>query len=123
MRDPAVDLIRAAAVAGVILGHWLVTALVAGPVGLTVQSPLRWMPDLAPVSWLLQTLGLFFFAGGFAAARSTTGFWSKVRRLAVPVGVVIAVWALIIAVSGMPMETTRTVIHVVITPLWFLGVY
>ncbi len=123
MRDPAVDLIRAVAVVGVIAGHWLVTALVAGPDGFTVQSPLRWMPELAPVSWLLQTLGLFFFAGGFAAARSKTALWLKVRRLAIPVAVVVGVWGLIIIVSGMPDETSRTVIHLVVSPLWFLGVY
>ncbi|MCE7003455.1 acyltransferase family protein [Kibdelosporangium philippinense] len=123
MRDPAVDLIRAVAVVGVIAGHWLVTALVAGPDGLTVQSPLRWMPDLAPVSWLLQTLGLFFFAGGFAAARSKTGLWHKVRRLAIPVAIVLLVWGLVIAASTMPRATASSVIHLVVSPLWFLGVY
>ncbi|WP_173135551.1 acyltransferase family protein [Kibdelosporangium persicum] len=122
-RDPTIDSVRAVAVVGVIAGHWLVTALVSGPAGLTVDSPLRHMPDLAPLSWVLQTLGLFFFAGGFAAARSKTGLWHKLTRLAVPVAVLLAAWALIIVVSGMPGETSKTVIHLVTSPLWFLGVY
>ena len=38
----------------------------------TPGSPsLRWMPEPAPASWVLQVLGLFF-TGGFGAARSTT---------------------------------------------------
>ena len=56
---------------GVVGGHWLVTGLRIDDAGGWRQaSPLAAMPDLAPVSWLLQTLGLFFFAGGFAAVRS-----------------------------------------------------
>jgi hypothetical protein len=125
-RDPAVDAVRAVAIAGVITGHWLVTALVAGPDGLVVDSPLRWSPGLAPLSWLFQTLALFFFAGGFGAARSRTGWWHKVRRLAGPVAVLLACWALVLAtmiLRGMPQATVSTVIHLVTTPLWFLGVY
>lgn len=125
-RDPVVDLVRAVAVLGVIAGHWLVTALVLRPDGLVVDSPLRWSPGLAPLSWVLQTLGLFFFAGGFAAARSRTGWWRKVWVLAVPVAVVLAAWALVVGgfvLWGVPRETVPTVIHVVTTPLWFLAVY
>jgi hypothetical protein len=125
-RDPAVDAVRAVAIVGVITGHWLVTAVVAGSDGLVVDSPLRWSPGLAPLSWVLQTLGLFFFAGGFGAARSQTGWWHKVRRLVVPVAVLLSCWALVLAgmvLRGMPQATVSTVIHLVTTPLWFLGVY
>jgi peptidoglycan/LPS O-acetylase OafA/YrhL len=125
-RDPVIDVLRGVAVLGVITGHWLVTALVTGPNGLVVDSPLRWLPGFTPLSWVLQTLGLFFFAGGFAAARSRSGWWRKVRRLAVPVAVVVACWALVLAgfvLRGMPQETISTIIHLVVTPLWFLGVY
>jgi hypothetical protein len=58
-----------AAIVGVVTGHWLVTGLVAGPDGVTTASPLSAMPALAPATWFLQTLGLLFFAGGYAAAR------------------------------------------------------
>jgi hypothetical protein len=54
----------------VVAGHWLVTGLVPGPEGVTTASPLTAMPGAAPATWLLQTLGLLFFAGGYSAACS-----------------------------------------------------
>jgi len=67
-RDRAVDALRALAIAGVIGGHWLVTALVTssshhGTV-LRDDSPLASMPWLAPLSWVFQTLAVFFLVGG-----------------------------------------------------------
>ena len=68
------DALRALAIAGVILGHWLVTALVLtrSPAGARLHdaSPLAALPALAPASWIFQTLAIFFFVGGYAAARS-----------------------------------------------------
>src|SRR5262249_59399381 len=76
-RDRTVDALRALAIAGVILGHWLVTALVLGSGraghGLHDQSPLAAMPYLTPLSWLFQTLAVFFLVGGYAAAPSYRG--------------------------------------------------
>jgi peptidoglycan/LPS O-acetylase OafA/YrhL len=44
-RDRSIDALRAFAILGVVLGHWLVTALAASGDGrLTVASPLRSMP-------------------------------------------------------------------------------
>jgi peptidoglycan/LPS O-acetylase OafA/YrhL len=74
-RDRSVDALRALAIAGVILGHWLVTALVLtrSPSGARLHdaSPLAALPALAPASWIFQTLAIFFFVGGYAAARSS----------------------------------------------------
>ena len=76
-RDRSVDALRGLAIAGVILGHWLVTALVLtrspSGAGLHDASPLAALPALAPVSWIFQTLAIFFFVGGYAAARSSAG--------------------------------------------------
>lgn len=70
-RDRGIDVLRVLAATGVVGGHWLVTGLVAGADGAWRQaSPLTAMPALAPATWVLQTLGLFFFTGGFATARS-----------------------------------------------------
>jgi hypothetical protein len=69
-RDRTVDALRAVAILGVVLGHWLVSAVVsdpAQPAALHGASPLATSPGLAPVTWFLETLGPFFFAGGFAA--------------------------------------------------------
>ncbi|MGW4945908.1 hypothetical protein ACWEOZ_30500, partial [Actinoplanes sp. NPDC004185] len=70
-RDRTIDAVRAYAIVGVVAGHWLVTGLVPGPDGVTTASPLAAMPGAAPATWLLQTLGLLFFAGGYSAACST----------------------------------------------------
>ncbi|GAA4952683.1 acyltransferase [Streptomonospora halophila] len=136
-RDRAVDGVRAAAVVGVVLGHWLVTGLVAAPGGLETASPLAAMPGLAPASWLLNTLGLFFFVGGCAAAlglcRSRErgegyAHWIRARsaRLARPVLVVTAAWGAVLAAGptlGVPEETLRTGALLTVQPLWFVAVY
>jgi Acyltransferase family len=142
-RDRAVDALRALAIAGVIGGHWLVTALVltqgrAGA-GLRDRSPLAAIPALTPLSWIFQTLAIFFLVGGYAAARSygsgnrcrdAAGYraWLRKRlvRLTRPVAVFAGLWALLAAglyLSGVPWAALRTVLTLVLDPLWFLGVF
>ena len=134
-RDRAVDALRALAIAGVICGHWLVTALAAtygqaGP-ALADRSPLAAMPALAPLSWIFQTLAVFFLVGGYAAARGYRGgylSWLRERlvRLTRPVSAVVAFWLLLgtgLYLGGLPAGTLRTVFTLVLDPLWFLGVF
>jgi hypothetical protein len=134
-RDRAVDALRALAIAGVIGGHWLVTALVpSGSQHGTVlhdNSPLASMPWLTPLSWIFQTLAVFFLVGGYSAARSYRGgyrSWLRQRlvRLARPVAALVAVWIPVTAglwLAGVAGSTIHTVLFLVISPLWFLGVY
>jgi acyltransferase-like protein len=131
-RDRAVDALRALAIAGVIGGHWLVTALVLGKGGvLSDNSPLASMPWLAPLSWIFQTLAVFFLVGGYAAARSYRGGylpWLRKRmiRLGRPVAALVAVWIPVtigMLLAGVPSATVHTLLFLVISPLWFLGVY
>ena len=134
-RDRTVDALRALAIAGVILGHWLVTALVLshGRAGdaLHDASPLASLPALTPLSWIFQTLAVFFLVGGYAAARSYTGdyrAWLRARlvRLSRPVAVLAAVWvplAIGLRIGGVPGATEGTLLRLVLDPLWFLGVY
>ena len=134
-RDRAVDALRALAIAGVIGGHWLVTALVLGQSSggavLSDNSPLASMPWLAPLSWVFQTLAVFFLVGGYSAARSYRGGylpWLRKRliRLARPVAALVAVWIPVtigMILAGVPATTVRTLLFLVISPLWFLGVY
>ena len=134
-RDRAVDALRALAIAGVIGGHWLVTALVTGSshhgTVLHDDSPLASMPWLAPVSWIFQTLAVFFLVGGYSAARGYRGGylpWLRKRmiRLARPIAALAAVWIPVTAgmlLAGVPATTVHTLLFLVISPLWFLGVY
>ena len=134
-RDRAVDALRALAIAGVIGGHWLVTALVLGQSSggavLSDNSPLASMPWLAPLSWVFQTLAVFFLVGGYSAARGYRGGylpWLRKRliRLGRPVAALVAVWIPVtigMILAGVPAATVHTLVFLVISPLWFLGVY
>jgi hypothetical protein len=142
-RDRAVDALRALAIAGVIGGHWLVTALVLGTGNgpgngqghggtvLSDQSPLASMPWLAPLSWIFQTLAVFFLVGGYSAARGYRGGygpWLRKRmiRLARPIVALVAVWIPVtvgLVLAGVSATTVHTLLFLVISPLWFLGVY
>jgi hypothetical protein len=134
-RDRAVDALRALAIAGVIGGHWLVTALVTGSshhgTVLHDDSPLATMPWLAPLSWVFQTLAVFFLVGGYSAARGYRGGylpWLRKRmvRLARPIVALAAVWVPVtvgMCLAGVPAATVHTIVFLVISPLWFLGVY
>jgi hypothetical protein len=134
-RDRAVDALRALAIAGVIGGHWLVTALVPGGshngTVLHDNSPLASMPALTPLSWIFQTLAVFFLVGGYSAARGYRGGylpWLRKRliRLARPVAALVAVWIPVtvgMCLAGVPAATVHTILFLVISPLWFLGVY
>jgi len=131
-RDRTVDALRALAICGVILGHWLVTALVLTPGGtLRDASPLASIPALTPASWIFQTLAVFFCVGGYASARSYRGgylAWLRQRltRLSRPVAALAAVWVLLgsgMWLAGVSGSTLHTVLTLVLDPLWFLGVY
>jgi hypothetical protein len=131
-RDRTVDALRALAICGVILGHWMVTALVLTPGGtLRDASPLTSMPALIPVSWIFQTLAVFFCVGGYASARSYHGgygAWLRQRliRLSRPVAMLAAVWVPLgtgLWLAGVSGSTVHTVLTLVLDPLWFLGVY
>ncbi|WP_079107734.1 acyltransferase family protein [Streptomyces sp. NRRL S-1521] len=137
-RDRAIDGLRALALLAVPTGHWLLGGFTLDAGGaLHNASPLSSFGFLAPLSWVLQMLGIFFLVGGYASALSyrravargeSTGGWlrGRVARLGRPVLGVTAVWAALIPVlyaAGVPGTSLRTASTLVIQPLWFVGVY
>ncbi|MFD9280577.1 acyltransferase [Streptomyces mirabilis] len=136
-RDRAVDALRAFAILGVVLGHWLVTALVADGGALHTASPLQHMPWLAPISWVFQTLAVFFLVGGHVATKSyvsarargtTYGRWLRARltRLFKPVAAVLTLWTVAtvgLLASGTGVGTVHTLVKLALSPLWFLLVF
>ncbi|MFC0848525.1 acyltransferase [Streptomyces noboritoensis] len=134
-RDRALDGLRALALLAVPTGHWLLGGLTRdGGGALHNASPLTAFGGLAPASWILQMLGIFFLVGGYASVlsyrrhRGSAGAWLKGRlaRLGRPVLGVTAVWAALLPVlyaAGVPGTTLRTASTLVIQPLWFVGVY
>lgn len=133
-RDRAVDALRALAILGVVLGHWLVTALVIDSGTVHVAGPLQYLPELAPVSWVFQTLAVFFLVGGQVAAKSyasarargtTYGRWlgARTARLFRPVAALLVVWAVTagtMLASGVGYDNLHALLELVLSPLWFL---
>ncbi|SDH63136.1 hypothetical protein SAMN05421505_11959 [Sinosporangium album] len=134
-RDRAADVLRAGAIGGVVLGHWLVTAWDFTAEGhLVMSSPLAYLPDLAPVSWVLQTLAVFFFVGGHVSARSLLTLHADTRawlggrmvrllRPAVPLLLFWAVLATALTAADMPWRSLRSLMLPALGPLWFLAVF
>ncbi|WP_308125842.1 acyltransferase family protein [Nonomuraea ceibae] len=133
-RDRGVDALRALAILGVVLGHWLVTAVVADSGTLRVTSPLKQLPELTPLTWLLQTLAVFFLVAGrvstqgYVRARAAGGTYTqwlgpRLARLSRPVVVVAAVWAVAavaMLAAGADQDTVWALVKLVWSPLWFL---
>jgi hypothetical protein len=97
---------------------------------LRVTSPLRTMPEMTPISWVLQTLAVFFFVGGYSAAKGLRPGepWLRRRltRFARPLPVLLLAWIPVAAAlrwAGFPADSVRTLIELVLSPLWFLCVY
>ncbi|MGW7575135.1 acyltransferase family protein [Streptomyces sp. NPDC054765] len=137
-RDRALDGLRALALLAVPVGHWLIEGFGLDAGGaLHNASLLTAFGALAPASWVLQMLGIFFLVGGHASALSLrratgrgepAGVWlrGRIARLGRPVLGVTAVWAVLLPVLyglGVPEATLRTGATLVIQPLWFVGVY
>lgn len=133
-RDRAIDGLRALALLAVPTGHWLLGGFTLDEGALRNASPLSTFGLFAPVSWVLQMLGIFFLVGGYASVLSyrrrkgSTADWlrQRVTRLGRPVLGVTAVWAVLIPVlyaAGVPGTTLRTGSTLVVQPLWFVGVY
>ncbi|MFD9307356.1 acyltransferase [Streptomyces sp. NPDC060048] len=136
-RDRSVDALRAFAILGVVLGHWLVTALTSVDGDLRTTSPLAHMSGLAPVSWVFQTLAVFFLVGGHVAAQGyqsargrgvSYGQWvgQRLGRLFRPVAAVLVLWTVTaggMLVGGVGTSTVHTLLKLVLSPLWFLLVF
>ncbi|GAB7029191.1 acyltransferase [Streptomyces sp. NPDC021749] len=136
-RDRTVDALRAVAILGVVCGHWMGTALVADSGTVRAVSPLHFLPQLTPVSWVFQTLAVFFLVGGqvgahsYAAARGRGESYrqwlgARVSRLFRPVAAVLVVWSAVagaLLASGVRLATVHTLGKLVLSPLWFLLVF
>ena len=133
-----VDLLRAAAISAVVLGHWLVLTVERDAAGrLTGFTALRDVPGLHPWTWLFQVMPVFFLVGGISNAISwrrhrarggTTSRWllDRSARVFPPVTallVVVALGALVAGWAGVPARDVAQAVHLVTMPLWFLVVY
>ena len=144
-RNRYVDLLRAASICLVILGHWLVVVIHAQGHNLSIQdirsvaSWVRWL------TWLFQVMPVFFLVGGYVNAlgwqsaqrrRENYTAWlaRRLQRLVLPVLPVLAAWTLIglylartfsSGSDGLPSPSLilKNASQFALLPAWFLVVY
>lgn len=136
-RDTGIDFVRALCVLGVVLLHSImvgVTVDVSGPVFENASDGTAW---IAPLSWLLQVMPLFFVIGGFSGllayrrmrerGGTAVGFVAgRVHRLLRPAVFTIAIVGVglaLLTVLGVPADLIVTAGFRYGQPLWFLGVF
>ncbi|MGW3245827.1 acyltransferase family protein [Streptomyces sp. NPDC001070] len=137
-RDRYVDFLRALAICLVVLGHWLITALVREPGG-GIAAP-ELLAEIPWTQWLtlgFQIMPLFFLAGGHAAG----GSWARTRaagggaapwvarralRLLLPTAAYCGLVVLAVAVCsavGVDRGTLSLAGWAMAMQFWFLPVY
>ena len=136
-RNRVVDLLRAAAILVVVLGHWLLAAVVVRDGELVIGHLLDLAPWTHPLTWVCQVMPVFFLVGGYSNALSwrsavrrgeTYAGWlrARLRRLLTPVVPLLLVWLVASSVAyaaGVPGSTLRTASQVALVPTWFLAAY
>lgn len=136
-RNRVVDFLRAAAILTVVLGHWLMAAVMVRDGKLVPNAVLNIAPWSHPLTWVFQVMPLFFIVGGYANGLSwrsarrrgeTYATWLRARlqRLAAPVVPLLLVWLAIASIAyaaGVPGATLRTASQVALVPTWFLAAY
>jgi peptidoglycan/LPS O-acetylase OafA/YrhL len=136
-RDTAIDFVRALCVVGVVLLHAMmvgVTVTSSGPVFENASDGTAW---IAPLSWILQVMPLFFVIGGFSGLlaygrlRERGGTASefiagRIRRLLLPAVVtigIVGVALVLLAAAGVPLDLLGVAGFRYSQPLWFLAVF
>ena len=137
-RDRVVDGLRAVSITVVVLWHWVLSIThVNGHGALVMPNPVDQVRGLWLATWVLQIMPVFFVVGGYAnlaawdGVRQRGGGWAtyarrRVDRLLGPIGVYLAVWAVLdrtIRVLRPGTPSVWTWGRVVFVPLWFLGAY
>lgn len=127
-RDRYADFLRLAAIALVVVGHWL--ELLLG----RLRDATPWAPW---ATWLFQVMPLFFLVGGFANGRSwrrardageAPARWvrRRARRLVAPLVPLVLLWAILVpalVVAGIPLPLLQEAIQGAFVPTWFLAAY
>ncbi|MFI9588399.1 acyltransferase [Streptomyces sp. NPDC052236] len=137
-RDRYVDFMRAWAIALVVMGHWLITALVPEPGGeITAPELLATIPWTQWLTLGFQIMPLFFLAGGHAAGGSwsrageaggTAAGWvgRRALRLLLPAAVYSGLVLLAIGICsavGVDPDTLELVGWAMAMQFWFLPLY
>lgn len=131
-RDRAIDVIRISALAGVVVGHTVMATSIIDDEVFRWDNLLTTSVVFQALTWILQIMPLFFFAGAAASMNSwhpgrSWGGWLMKRctRLFRPVFYYLGFWALTLVVLHrfLPVHVYEPIAGVSIQLLWFLGAY
>lgn len=137
-RDRYIDFLRAASIAVVVLGHWLIAVIERREGQFSGTNALDVVPGLWLATWILQVMPIFFFVGGFSNQVTIDSIYSKggsyaeflrrrLERLMRPTLVFLAVWIpLAIAIDALTAfedDTLDLATGLLTRPLWFIGIY
>ncbi|MHC6594318.1 acyltransferase family protein [Arthrobacter sp. C152] len=137
-RDPAIDLVRFACLALVVVGHSMMVSPVLHPDGtVTTENTLAVQDWFVPVIWIFMVMPLFFVTGGITGLQS----WRRLRqsggtaaqfirarllRMVLPATALLAVMVLgleIAALLGVDRQVIQLMAAGAAMPLWFLAAY
>ena len=113
-------------------GHCALLLATIDTGGLRIGNLLGELPAIAPITWAVQVMPLFFLAGGAAGAygwRAGTpwGAWlfTRAQRLCRPVFWYLATWAVALLVVRVTLgaDSAAGLGRECVALLWFLGVY
>ncbi|KAB7745166.1 acyltransferase family protein [Nostocoides sp. F2B08] len=136
-RNRVVDALRALAITVVVVGHWLVAAVVVRDGELVPSAVLDIASWSHPLTWVFQVMPVFFFVGGYANALSwraarrdgrSYADWVRARlvRLGLPVVPLLVTWLVLASTAyslGVSGSTLRLASQVALVPTWFLAAY
>ncbi|WP_165492191.1 acyltransferase family protein [Egibacter rhizosphaerae] len=135
-RDRYLDFLRVAAIAAVVLGHWLVRVVTVEDGRLESDYLLAAVPATQWATWWVQVMPLFFIVGGWSNLRSWRSArargerlvaWirSRARRLLRPLVPLLVVWVTVAAVleSWRGQDALVFGAETAIIPAWFLAAY
>ena len=136
-RDRYLDLLRAIAIATVVVGHWLVAMVWVSDGALRAAAVIDVAPATRWLTWIVQVMPLFFLVGGVVNVRSwrttrdaggsyATWLARRAARLLRPTTVVVWTWlflAPLATAAGVDRNLVVLGARSALVPLWFLGVY
>ena len=131
-RDRAVDVARLAALVVVMFGHCALLLATIDGSGVRIGNLIGAVPAVAPATWVVQVMPLFFLAGGAAGAYgyhagTPWGTWlfTRAQRLCRPLFWYLAAWSVgLLAVRlTLGADSARALGRESVALLWFLGVY
>ncbi len=131
-RDRAIDVIRIVSLVAVVAGHTIMATSTIRDDVFIWGNLLTMSVVFQALTWVLQIMPLFFFAGAAASVTSwhagaSWGSWLMKRctRLFRPAFYYLAFWALALAVLHrlLPVHVYEPIAGISIQLLWFLGAY